>query len=182
VPVAALKRLAKLRQLDLRGNNISHVPEDMFIGFGQTLKMLSLQKNSISTLPNKIFEELHLLEWLHLNENQMTQLPKDTFEQLFTNLKVLDVHGNPFVCDCNMLWFKEWVQKDRGKVLTYSDQTHCAEPFEHTHKPIAKVPSSAMTCPLMTQQPPTPTSSTSTTNFASIIILSTAVSKILILT
>lgn len=45
IPSEALRRLVRLRQLDLRGNLISAVHEDDFQSFGKTLKFIHLQKN-----------------------------------------------------------------------------------------------------------------------------------------
>ena len=45
VPSKALRRLARLRQLDLRENKITAILEDDFQSFGKTLKFIYLQKN-----------------------------------------------------------------------------------------------------------------------------------------
>jgi Leucine-rich repeat (LRR) protein len=45
IPTEALKRLHRLRHLDLRSNNISYIAEDAFIGFGDSITFLNLQKN-----------------------------------------------------------------------------------------------------------------------------------------
>lgn len=45
IPSLSLKNLSKLRQLDLRGNNISKVREDDFLPYGRNLKFIYLQNN-----------------------------------------------------------------------------------------------------------------------------------------
>ena len=45
VPKQALRGLHRLKQLDLKNNNISIIPEDAFEDYGQTLKFLRLQHN-----------------------------------------------------------------------------------------------------------------------------------------
>ena len=50
IPSLALKNLTKLRQLDLRGNNISIVSENSLKDFGTNLKFIYLQKNKYATL------------------------------------------------------------------------------------------------------------------------------------
>ena len=45
VPSEALRRLRRLRHLDLRSNNISNISDDAFYGFGDTVSFLNLQKN-----------------------------------------------------------------------------------------------------------------------------------------
>lgn len=41
----ALRPLHRLRHLDLRSNNISIIPEDAFVGYGDSITFLNLQKN-----------------------------------------------------------------------------------------------------------------------------------------
>ena len=45
IPSEALRRLHRLRHLDLRSNNISNITDDAFYGFGDTISFLNLQKN-----------------------------------------------------------------------------------------------------------------------------------------
>jgi len=45
IPSEALRRLHRLRHLDLRSNNISNINEDAFTGFGDTISSINLQKN-----------------------------------------------------------------------------------------------------------------------------------------
>lgn len=45
VPSDALRPLHRLRNLELRSNNISQLNEDAFVGFGDSITFLSLQKN-----------------------------------------------------------------------------------------------------------------------------------------
>ncbi|KAL7296873.1 hypothetical protein TKK_0010266 [Trichogramma kaykai] len=50
IPSDALRRLHRLRHLDLRANNISVVSEDAFTGYGDSITFLNLQKNTPSGL------------------------------------------------------------------------------------------------------------------------------------
>lgn len=45
IPSESLKPLHRLRHLDLRSNNISYIAEDAFVGFGDSITFLNLQKN-----------------------------------------------------------------------------------------------------------------------------------------
>ncbi|GBO15490.1 hypothetical protein AVEN_216877-1 [Araneus ventricosus] len=45
IPAEPLRRLEKLRQLDLRQNRIDKILEDDFKDYGRTLKFIYLQKN-----------------------------------------------------------------------------------------------------------------------------------------
>lgn len=45
IPSDALRRLHRLRHLDLKSNNISTIPDDAFAGYGDTITFLNMQKN-----------------------------------------------------------------------------------------------------------------------------------------
>lgn len=45
VPSDALRRLHRLRHLDLKANNITALSEDAFTGYGDSITFLNLQKN-----------------------------------------------------------------------------------------------------------------------------------------
>lgn len=45
IPSEALRPLHRLRHLDLRSNNISAIAEDAFVGYGDSITFLNLQKN-----------------------------------------------------------------------------------------------------------------------------------------
>lgn len=45
IPSDSLRRLHRLRHLDLKANNISFISEDAFTGFGDSITFLNLQKN-----------------------------------------------------------------------------------------------------------------------------------------
>jgi Leucine-rich repeat (LRR) protein len=45
IPSDALRPLHRLRHLDLRSNNISVISEDAFVGYGDSITFLNIQKN-----------------------------------------------------------------------------------------------------------------------------------------
>ena len=45
VPSNSLRGMHKLREFDVKSNNISEIKEDAFDGFGSTVKFLALQNN-----------------------------------------------------------------------------------------------------------------------------------------
>lgn len=46
IPSDALRRLHRLRQLDLQSNNITFIHDDTFEGYGSTISFLNIQSNS----------------------------------------------------------------------------------------------------------------------------------------
>lgn len=65
IPSESLRRLHRLRHLDLKANNISHIAEDAFTGFGDSITFLNLQKNEWD-LPNLIYQLLSIKNWKYL--------------------------------------------------------------------------------------------------------------------
>ena len=84
--------LVNLLRLDLEGNHLSALPEDVFDGLG-SLESLDLRGNQIGTLPDNVFDGLGNLKSLDLGRNQIGALPEDVFDGL-GNLKSLDLGRN----------------------------------------------------------------------------------------
>ena len=77
-------------------------------------------------------------------------MPKTTscfrsFHQVFlplTNLKSLQLHSNPWSCDCHLKSFRDWVT-ERGLV---NYPTSCSEPERLSGKPWADVEQREFAC------------------------------------
>ncbi|XP_076373140.1 uncharacterized protein LOC143257975 [Tachypleus tridentatus] len=142
IPVIAFQNLSLLRQMDLRGNNISRITEDAFWPYGTRLKYIYLQDNQISEIENGAFFPIkNSLRWLYLQSNRLATLHKNTFEHIFQYLEILDVHNNPFLCDCNIAWFREWMKRNGSVVVSMPRETRCESPKDLKGFPIADAPS-----------------------------------------
>ena len=64
-----------------------------------------------------------------LNNNALKWLREELFVSL-TSLKVLALHGNPWVCDCKLKNFRDWTVSKK----LYSRPTQCAEPSRLAEK------------------------------------------------
>ena len=84
--------LSGLEFLDLQGNQLSALPEDVFDGLS-SLEFLDLNGNLLSWLPEDVFDGLSSLEVLWLTDNKLIGLPEDVFDGL-SSLEVLEVPGN----------------------------------------------------------------------------------------
>ena len=57
---------------------------------------------------DEAFAGLESLEWLKLEDNSLSRLGG---EPVFPRgLKGLEIHNNPFLCDCNLQDFTRWLQ------------------------------------------------------------------------
>ncbi|KAG8189484.1 hypothetical protein JTE90_018136 [Oedothorax gibbosus] len=142
VPRAALKNLTRLRALDLRSNRIAVLREGDFDGFSNALRYVFLQNNSISVVEPGSLSALVSAQWLYLHSNDLREMLSEAFEPLLSTLRVLDIHDNPWRCDCKVLWLRDWSVSEEGRaVLSLPKETRCDNPSRH---PLAHL--NASTC------------------------------------
>ncbi|KAH7957305.1 hypothetical protein HPB52_017241 [Rhipicephalus sanguineus] len=153
VPSEALQNLTALRELDLRGNNISAIASDAFAGFGASLKFLYLQKNRVQYIEAGAFDEMNSLEWLYLHSNEIVTLTHDVFKPLLGTLSILDVHDNPFHCDCELSWLRLLLQGQSNIVVNQPRETRCASPEEHASTALVELPGMQCAAPASLLRP-----------------------------
>jgi len=85
-----LSRFSVLEELDLTGNILSELPEEL--GSATTLRVLYLNGNVLKTLPHSI-GKLAALEKLEVNNNELVELPKEIGR--LSLLETLSISGNP---------------------------------------------------------------------------------------
>ncbi|XP_054717360.1 chondroadherin-like [Uloborus diversus] len=146
IPHSAFQNFSRLRQLDLRCNLVTKVSLRSFEAYGKSLKFIFLQKNSIQTIEDGALDVLESAQWLYLHSNQLTELKYDTFKSVIDNLHVLDLHDNPFACECDTLWFRDWLVSKGQNVVNLPKETKCAAPKQHAQKPIVKLANSSFAC------------------------------------
>ncbi|XP_076438358.1 toll-like receptor 4 [Babylonia areolata] len=132
----AFANCRRLRDLYLSSNNFSGVNDQRFISlFGhlkslntlvlsnskfellttktfasfQNLVILSLEDNSITSIPDGAFDFLDRLLILILSNNKIKTINKHTFsENTLRGLSALTLDMNPFHCSCELRWFQNW--------------------------------------------------------------------------
>lgn len=143
----AFRDLRILVELDLSNNNLTHLEPETFAG-NERLQTLTLSHNNIAQLSPYAFPPAKHLKTIDLSHNKIEEIDRRTFENLgnsvesvfvdnnrlrtlreevfvpLTNLKSLQLHNNPWTCDCRLKNFRDWVVF-RG---LYTYPTSCAEP------------------------------------------------------
>ncbi|XP_046659132.1 protein slit isoform X2 [Homalodisca vitripennis] len=102
-------RLPNLQKLDLRRNQITGIEQNAFEGCARLSELL-IAENKIREVHNKMFTGLHNLKSLSLYGNEITCVMPGSFDFLAA-LHTLNLMSNPFICNCHLAWFAEWVRK-----------------------------------------------------------------------
>ncbi|NXH20492.1 GPV protein, partial [Bucco capensis] len=109
LPKNVFSGLNELRGLSLHTNNISSLPEGIFLSL-QKLQNISLFDKRLEVLPRNLFHNLKHLQKVYLNSTKLQSLPGDFFTAL-PELQEVFLDDNPWKCDCQILGFREWLQK-----------------------------------------------------------------------
>ncbi|XP_067322287.1 carboxypeptidase N subunit 2-like [Anolis sagrei] len=100
--------LPNLSVLTLSHNRLHHLPASIFQGL-QALTRLQLGHNNLSGLPRELLANLSSLEALDLSHNQLVTVPEGIFDYSFA-LFYIALRGNPWACDCHLLYLADWLQ------------------------------------------------------------------------
>ncbi|XP_020776822.2 platelet glycoprotein Ib beta chain [Boleophthalmus pectinirostris] len=64
---------------------------------------------------------------LHLNDNRLTTLPNGLLDSLL-HLRSVSLHGNPWACDCGILYLRAWLLRHPIRHTSHS-QVNCSSPL-----------------------------------------------------
>ncbi|XP_051503515.1 leucine-rich repeat, immunoglobulin-like domain and transmembrane domain-containing protein 2 [Myxocyprinus asiaticus] len=171
INIKSLEGLGNLTELRLQGNKLRSVP---WTAFEETpnLKILDLKHNRIDALPEYALKFLPGLTYLDLSSNQLSVISKDVFlnwplyqtekksEKAATTNVVLALHDNPWLCDCRLGGFVEFVETLSPPFILMNSYLTCSGPEfragKYFHevdlkacvKPVVSAPATNITVPL----------------------------------
>ena len=132
----SFKGLDHLRILQMQSVSAkSNVKPETF-GSMKNLLFLNLRNSTRLvkhlTRSEAILDSLKSIEDLNFNHNQLTNLPSH-FPYHFPKLKVVKLVSNPWHCDKNILWLRNWMRNNTVKFLHMS-HLKCASPPELSNR------------------------------------------------
>lgn len=113
----------RLRYLSLSRNPIEKLEDGLFSNMTH-LQTVDLSGCSLSHIGRKTFVNTLSLRTLIMDGNRLATMKLETLEHL-NMLAGLVLHNNPWVCDCHLKEFRDWIV-NRG---LYAPPTSCVEPL-----------------------------------------------------
>ena len=137
----SLRGLGNLTELRLQGNKLSSVPWTAFLD-APKLKILDLKHNVLDLLPEHALRHLPGLTYLDLSFNRLRVISKDVFlnwplyiatekawgKEGFVSNVVLALHDNPWLCDCRLKGFVEFIRALTPPLILMNSYLRCEGP------------------------------------------------------
>ena len=116
----SLQNLTRLESLELSSTTLNKITISMFQNMKE-LSNLALASNLITHWKPEVFKSQKRLKRLILASNRITNVNRLDFRYL-PSLQFLDLSANPFMCTCDLLSFKLWMDAGTGVALQQMDK------------------------------------------------------------
>lgn len=123
LPGGVWHQVPGLLVLDLAGTRVQLLRERDLRGLGR-LRELDLRQGELREIEHGAFQETTHLVRLDLAGNDLAFLPRSLVH--LSQLRSLDLDGNPWACDCRMLWFATWI-RDHVNLASFANRYHCGD-------------------------------------------------------
>ncbi|KAL4234331.1 hypothetical protein ACF0H5_005982 [Mactra antiquata] len=146
----------KIRELFINYNSITNINPKSFecltslkelrLDDKAELLKLALGENSLESINDHSISSKRYLKFLYLNSNKFSHLSQQTLPIEFLNqLDRIDFADNPFLCDCALEWFIEWLKTTDTKI-GQADSYICAGPDRLAGKSLFDVEFTYLEC------------------------------------
>lgn len=120
---SGLRQLSSLEVLDLSFNRLMRLTRASF-QYMEWLVELNLDNNMICHISGQPFDFMPRLKVLSLRHNKLTTVVENTFAKLRNNIAILDIDGNPIICNCQIVWLKSWLSESSSIGPKCADGTY----------------------------------------------------------
>ncbi|KAJ8274553.1 hypothetical protein COCON_G00091780 [Conger conger] len=142
-PEDLFQNLTALVHVDLSHNLIAGLPETTFSGLSE-LTVVHLENNNISSLESGLFEDQDYLDQLYLSHNALQTVPTGFFDN-FLSGNMIRLHGNPWTCDCHLLYLHDWLDYGAGPSQDISNM-YCGAPSFLSGRGVASLKREQLVC------------------------------------
>ncbi|XP_068960856.1 immunoglobulin superfamily member 10 isoform X2 [Petaurus breviceps papuanus] len=152
--------LRNLTRLHLDHNNLEFINPETFYGL-TSLRLVHLEGNLLTKLHPNTFVSLSyfqifkisFIKYIYLSDNFLTSIPQEMILYM-TGLESIYLHGNPWVCDCELNWLPDWIQQNPDTIKCKRDRSSstllqcplCTNPKKSKGKRLAEISAEALTC------------------------------------
>ena len=141
-----LSGLTALEKVFISSNNICNLP-DLTLQDQGSLQLLDISKNKISGWGPKLFQFTRNIAKLDISFNRLSALTESNLQYL-NNLKELNLKDNQFICNCDLLWFREWIDST-SVALPDKESFMCHGPEEWRGKPLSELTKYKINCTMV---------------------------------
>ena len=141
-----LSGLTCLDQAFISSNNIPKL-SDLILQDQGSLQLLDVGNNQISGWGPNMFQFTRNISKLDISFNLIPVLTESNLHDL-NNLKELHMKGNPFICSCDLLWFREWIDST-SVALPDKESFMCHGPEEWRGKPLSEFNKDKINCTMI---------------------------------
>ena len=121
--------LRRLKKLVLFAVGWYTLPGDLFHRL-VSLKSLELGNNNIYSLSlNNPFKYMKGLTFLGLRGNKLNTFHTSTLpDNIVNELKTINLAINPYICNCDLIWFIKWLNNTKIVIQEYPHDYYCVMP------------------------------------------------------
>nr|XP_034302016.1 toll-like receptor 1 [Crassostrea gigas] len=136
------KPLTRLEELVLKRTFLSTFPATIFRVMPKLTK-LSLQECRFTETNLKKLFALASLNILLLDKNLITGINETNIP---IKIKQMSLKGNPFICTCDLVFFRKWIENNAERLLGWPNDYTCNLPQEWKGKNLADFHLSYLSC------------------------------------
>ncbi|XP_048083496.1 toll-like receptor 13 isoform X2 [Alosa alosa] len=116
----------QLAELALSGNDLTTLSLNVFLPLRKLYK-LHLKETRLKTLDFLVQANLQDLYYLQISNNQISSI-NETIIMSLPGLRLLDMQGNTFTCDCSNAQFIKWLEKSNFTQVLAANTYECNSP------------------------------------------------------